>query len=40
MLTDVRKLTLQRDRLRARASKRFVPRVRTRVGRALSRRSR
>jgi hypothetical protein len=40
MLTDVRTLTLQRDRLRARASKRFVPRVRTRVGRALSRRSR
>ena len=31
MLTDVRTLTLQRDRLRARASKRFVPRVRTRV---------
>ncbi|MDZ5621224.1 hypothetical protein [Nocardioides bizhenqiangii] len=40
MLTDVRTLTLQRDRLRARASKRVAPRVRRRLGRALSRRGR
>lgn len=39
MLKDVRTLTLQRDRVRARAAKRLAPRVRRRLGRALSRRS-
>ncbi len=37
MLTDVRTLTLQRDRVRARAAKRLAPRVRRRLTRALSR---
>ena len=39
MLTDVRTLTLQRDRMRARAAKRVAPRVGRRLRRALSRRS-
>lgn len=38
MLLDVRTLTLQRDRSRARAGKRLAPRVRRRLGRVLARR--
>jgi len=39
MLTDVRSLTLQRDRMRARAAKRLTSRVRRRLRRTLARRS-
>ncbi len=38
MLSDVRTLTIQRDRSRARAARRLGPRARRRLGRALARR--